>query len=73
ERHRREREAWVERVRDWVQTIEEEPESVAHMSEMFTRFLTDIPRETAPDVRMLMERILAIEELPEDLRGKAER
>lgn len=72
ERHRRERDAWVERVRDWVETVEDEPESVAHMSEMLTRFLTDMPPRTTPDVRMILERILDLEELPDDLRRKAE-
>lgn len=71
ELHRREREAWVERVRDWVETAEEEPESVGHMSEMLTRFLTDRPRTPAPDVRILLERILELETLPENLERKA--
>jgi hypothetical protein len=73
ELHRREREDWVERVRDWVETAEEEPESVGHMSEMLTRFLTDLPQQPAPDVRMLLERILELEALPENLERKAHR
>ena len=72
ERDRREREAWVERVRDWVETVEEEPDSVSHMSEMLTRFLTDLPRDRAPDVRMILERILDLDALPDDLRRKAQ-
>ncbi len=70
---RRERRDWVERVEDWVETAEEEPGSVAHMSEMLTRFLTDLPAEPRPDVRMLLERILELEQLPEELRERAER
>lgn len=70
---RRERENWVERVENWVETAEEEPGSVAHMEEMLTRFLTDLPRERTPDVRMLLERILELEELSPKLREKTER
>lgn len=70
---RREREDWVERVENWVETAEEEPGSVAHMEEMLTRFLTDLPRERTPDVRMLLERILELEELSPKLREKTER
>jgi len=70
---RREREAWVERVENWVVTAEEEPGSVAHMEEMLTRFLTDLPREQTPDVRMLLERILELEDLAPELRDKTER
>jgi len=68
---KREREEWVERVRDWVETAEEEPESAGHMTEMLTRFLTDAPRRQKPDVRMLLERITQLESLPERLRKRA--
>ena len=67
----RERQAWVERVRDWVETAEEEPESAAHMTEMLTRFLTDVPRDRQPDVRMLLERITELESIPSRLRKRA--
>lgn len=69
---RRECEAWVDRVDDWVGTAEEEPGSVAQMSEMLTRFLTDLPANPTPDVRLLLERISELEGLSGELEKRVE-
>lgn len=71
--NRREREDWVPRFRDWVESAEEDPDSISHMTEMLTRLLTDLPTETTPDVQMLLDRLLDLEELNEDLRRRAKR
>ena len=41
------------------------------MTEMLTRFLTDVPRDRQPDVRMLLERITELESIPSRLRKRA--
>lgn len=70
---RRERDVWVDRVENWVETAEGEEGSAAQMEEMLTRFLTDLPARRTPDVRMLLERLLELDDLPAALRRKTER
>lgn len=65
-----EREAWIRRVGDWVETVEDEPGSVGQLSEMLTRFLTDRPRAPSPEVVEILERISELEGLPKPLESQ---
>lgn len=68
-----EREAWIRRVGDWTETVEDEPGSVGQLSEMLTRFLTDRPRAASPEVVDILERISELEGLPNDLENRTAR
>lgn len=64
---RRHRESWLRRVERWLETAESEPEAVAHMTEMLTRFATDIPRDQDARVQTAAQRMMALEGVPDQI------
>ncbi len=67
----RERQRWLDRVSDWVETAESEPETAGETTEMMMRFLTECPE--APDDRVLdlLERIETNEDFQDEVRRAA--
>jgi len=64
---RRHRESWLRRVERWLETAESEPEAVAHMTEMLTRFATDIPQDQDARVQTAAQRMMALEGVPDQI------
>jgi HPt (histidine-containing phosphotransfer) domain-containing protein len=69
ERHR---EDWLERVERWLETAEAEPDAVAHMTEMLTRFATDVPRQQDARVQTAAQRMMALDGVPDEIVSRLE-
>lgn len=63
----RHRDDWLERVERWLETAESESEAVAHMTEMLTRFATDVPRVQDANVQTAVQRMMALEGVPDEI------
>lgn len=72
QRRREERRAWLDRADRWLAAAEDQEASAGRMAEVPRRLLADRPEEVTPEVVERLERLASLDELPAELRRRAE-